>query len=194
LIALSSLAAHALAQQAGPSCTARAGELLKEAWEAQPMNVRQNNADPVRAERLYREAIADSPYCTPVYSGLTLLLLRDNKLAEAYDVNEKQLAVFPDDVNALSAKARLLSRWKQDYDAALAIQLRLLERSGAGNGAIHYAIAGTLSRANRIDESLRQLKLAMDLNRTWGGTGNAQADPDFANLRADGRFWDLVRP
>jgi tetratricopeptide (TPR) repeat protein len=193
-MALSALAATAAAQQSGPTCTPRAGELLKQAWEAQPMNVRRNNANPALAERLYREGIADSPYCTPMYAGLTLLLLRDNKLAEAYEVNEKQLAVFPDDLNALSAKGRLLTRWKQDYDGALAIQLRILERSGAGNGGIHYQIAATLSRANRLDESLRHLTLAVDLNRAWGGTGNAQVDPDFANLRADGRFWDLVRP
>ncbi len=127
------------------------------------------------------------------WGHITALLQRDENFQQANEYNDLSLKYCPDDRNALQLKAQLLADWKKNYQDALHIFTKLLEREGPGNGSLYYNIAATYSKMNRPDASLKFLKLAMSISEGWGYTGNAQADKDFENLRKDRRFWALVK-
>jgi len=174
-------------------CSENAKQLLKKAWAAQPMNARGNKADPAKAESLYKEAIKDSPKCGPASNLLVALLDRNHDYEQANEYNERFLRQTPDDPRALSHKADLVSILKKDYEQALEIRMKLLNVEGFNsNGAVFYDIAGTYSLMNKLDESLKFLKLALSRDKGWGSKDNAQVNSDFENVRKDSRFWSLV--
>ena len=174
-------------------CSEHAKQLLKQAWAAQPMNMRGNKADPARAVSLYKEAIKDSPKCGPASNLMVGLLLRNHDYQQANEYNERFLREVPDNPTALNHKADLISVLKKDYAQALQIRMKLLNVPGYNsNGSLFYDIAGTYSLMNKLDESLRYLELALSRNKGWGNKENAQVNSDFENLRKDRRFWSLV--
>jgi len=190
-----SMSVHALAQNSGyqKECSEHAKELIKKGWAAQPMNKRENKADPAKAEALYKEALKDSPNCRSARQALVALLLRQHDYQQANEYNEALLQQFPDDPSALNFKADLISVLKRDYTQALEIRMKLLKVEGFNdNGSVFYDIAGTYSLMNKLDESLEYLKLALSRGKGWGNKENAQANSDFENVRKDGRFWSLV--
>jgi TonB family protein len=129
-----------------------------------------------------------------VANGLLVsLLIRSHKYEKSNEYNELFLQQFPNDPSALSNKADLLSALKKDYAQALEIRMNLLRVSDFNkNGSVYYEIAATYSLMNKLDESLKYLKLALSISKGWGNTGNAQVNSDFENLRKDSRFWSLV--
>jgi tetratricopeptide (TPR) repeat protein len=180
-----------LDQQKG--CSENAKQLVKKAWDAQPMNRRGNNGDPVKAESLYKEALKDSPECGSANMLLVALLRRNHDYEQANEFNERFLKHAPEDPFALSHKAALISTLKKDYEGALEIRIKLLRVEGFNNnGSVFYSIAATYSLMNRVDESLEYLKRALNISKGWGNEANAQADSDFENVRKDKKFWVLV--
>jgi len=176
------------------NCSDNAKQLLDQGWDAQPMDRSPTNTgDPRNAESLYKEALQDSPQCKLALSRIAALLQRDENFRQANEYNDLLLKYYPDDRNALQLKAQLLADWKKNYQGALQLFAKLLEREGPGNGSLYYSIAATYSQMNRLDDSVKFLKLAMSISEGWGNTGNAQADKDFENLRKDRRFWALVK-
>lgn len=174
-------------------CSEKATQLWKKAWEAQPMTSRGNNADPARAESLYKQAIEDSPKCSSANTGLVALLKRNRDYEQANEYNERFLMQSPNDPYALNHKADLISVLKKDYAQALEIRMKLLNVEGFNkNGSLFYDIAGTYSLMNKLDESLEYLKLALSRSKGWGNKANAQVASAFENLRKDSRFWSLV--
>ena len=84
---------------------------------------------------------------------------------------------------------------KKDYAQALEIRMKLLNVEGFNsNGAVFYDIAGTFSLMNKLDESLKFLKLALSRDKGWGSKDNAQVNSNFENVRKDSRFWSMVNP
>jgi tetratricopeptide (TPR) repeat protein len=174
-------------------CSEKAKQLLEKAWEAQPMDVRGNNADPAKAELLYKEAIKESPKCTRATSLFVALLRRNQEYERANEYNELFLRQSPDNPIALDHRAAFISILRQDHAQALEIRMKLLSVEGFNsNGAVFYGIAGTYSLMNKLDESLEYLRLALSLDKTWGNEKNAKVDWEFENLRRDIRFWLLV--
>lgn len=175
------------------NCSRNARLLCDQAWAAQPQDVSTNDRDPKKAADLYRLALKDSPRCRLALGMLSSLLERDGDAQQAYDYNELLLGMYPNDPQALLAKANLLSYWKKDFQQALKITNDVLVREGPGNGYLNYLIAEIHSLMNNRDESLKNLKLAMAINPGWGDSGNAQDNDGFKNLREDPRFWELVK-
>ncbi len=78
---------------------------------------------------------------------------------------------------------------RQDYEGALAACHVALEKF-PGNALILYNVACMKSMLGRGDEALETLRVAVD---AWPRfKENAQADDDFASLREDPRFVELV--
>jgi tetratricopeptide (TPR) repeat protein len=174
-------------------CSEKTKKLLQQAWVAQPMNVPENNANPAKAESLYKQAIDDSPKCRPAMRLLVNLLLRSEKYEQASDYNELFLRQFPDDPSGLGEKADLVSILKKDYQLALEIEMKLLDVPEVNkNGNVFYRIARTYSLMSKLDDSLRYLKLALSIDKGWVDKANAQTSWGFENLRKDRRFWALV--
>ena len=193
LVTLISVRVGAQTNDYQKECSEKAKQLLKKAWEAQPMNRRGNKADPTKAESLYKQALKDSPKCAPASNLLIGLLMRNRDYTRANEYNEIFLRHTPNDPTALYHKADLISILQKDYAQALEIRMRLLDvPEYNSNGKVFYAIAGTYSLMNKLDESLEYLKLALALNKGWGNKENAQVDSDFENVRKDSRFWTLV--
>jgi tetratricopeptide (TPR) repeat protein len=174
-------------------CSDNAKQLLKKAWAAQPMNTRGNKADPAKAESLYKEAIKDSPKCAPAHRLLVGLLERNRDYEQANEYNERFLQQNPNDPTGLHNRADLLSSLKKDYAEALKILMSLLDvPEYNNNGRVYFAIAGTYSLMNKLDESLEYLKMALAVNKGWGNQANAQVHSKFENVRKDSRFWSLI--
>jgi tetratricopeptide (TPR) repeat protein len=190
------IAVSVAAQTSDPrkDCSENANRLLQQAWAAQPMNVPTNNADPTKAESLYRRAINDSPKCRRAMGLLTALFVRAEKYEQANEYNELLLKQYPGDPAGLSEKAYLISILKKDYPFALEIEMKLLDVAGFNkNGNVFYEIARIYSLMDRLDDSLRYLELAMKIERGWGSKANAQIADGFENARKDKRFLTLVK-
>ena len=193
LALLISVQARAQSSDYLKECSDNAEQLVKKAWAAQPMKTRGNNADPAKAESLYEQAIKDSPKCSRANNLLVGLLMRSRNYEKANKHNEEFLRQVPNDPQALLNRAALISFLEKDYQRALEIEMGLLRLPGENdNGRVFYAIAGTYSLMNKLDESLEYLKLALARNKSWGNKWTAQVDSDFENLRRDRRFWSLV--
>src|SRR2546423_12160039 len=85
------------AQARDVNCSEKAERLTDQAWSAQPMNVRENYADPSKAETLYKQALNESPKCARANHLLVALLMRRKKYKEANERNERFLSYFPED-------------------------------------------------------------------------------------------------
>jgi tetratricopeptide (TPR) repeat protein len=193
LVLLMSVQAGAQTSDQPKECSDNAEKLTKKAWAAQPMNRGGNNADSAKAESLYEQAIKDSPNCGRANNLLVGLLMRSRNYEKANKHNEQFLRQNSNDPAALLNKAALISVLEKDYPGALEIEMSLLRLPGENdNGRVFYAIAGTYSLMNKLDESLEYLKLALAIKKGWGNKWNAQVDSDFENLRKDTRFWSLV--
>ena len=176
------------------NCSANARQLLDLAWAEQPMDrSAKNTGNPAKAELLYKQALLDSPQCKLAMSHMASLLSRDDKFRKANEYNELLLKYYPDDADALQRKASLLADGMNDHQGALKIYMHLLKINGPGNGSLYYAVAKIYSKLGQLDHSIEFLALATSINKAWGGSGNAQVEKDFENLRKDPRFWALVK-
>ena len=77
----------------------------------------------------------------------------------------------------------------KDYEAALRVAEQVLDEY-EGNGLAHYNIACMQSLLGRSDEAIDHLRAALDANPEL--LENAQKDEDFAPIRDDPRFAELV--
>lgn len=192
LLSITICAFSAPAQSRDVNCSGKAEQLTDQAWSAQPMGIRENYADPSKAETLYKEALNDSPKCARTNHLLVALLMRRKKYKEANEHNESFLSYFPEDPIATGDRASLLAKLQKDYSRAIEIEHRLLTTDVNKNGAVYYDIAGFYSLLNKPEDSLKYLQLAISLNPAWANEWNARVDPDFKNVRKDKRFWALV--
>ena len=78
---------------------------------------------------------------------------------------------------------------QKDYEAALADCGRALE-AFPGNALILYNVACAQSLLGRDDEALATLRTAVEAHPRF--KDNAREDDDFASLREDPRFVELV--
>jgi tetratricopeptide (TPR) repeat protein len=77
----------------------------------------------------------------------------------------------------------------KDYEGALRVAEQVLDEY-PGNGLAHFNIACMQSRLGRTEESLDHLRAALEANPEL--LENARSDEDFASLRDDSRFRELV--
>ena len=77
----------------------------------------------------------------------------------------------------------------KDYEGALRVAEQVLDEY-AGNGLAHFNIACMQSLLGRSDEALEHLRAALEANPEL--LENARSDEDFAPLRDDPRFQELV--
>ena len=77
----------------------------------------------------------------------------------------------------------------KDYEGALRVAEQVLDEY-AGNGLAHFNIACMQSLLGRGDEAIEHLRAALDANPEL--LENARTDKDFAPLRDDSRFRELV--
>jgi tetratricopeptide (TPR) repeat protein len=132
----------------------------------------------------------DSPFGTAVFvrpgakrkaiatSDGTIVLAVGGRRGEAYRVSPG---------GALREFLRL--HGEQDYEGALAECERVLE-TYPGNALVLYNIACCQSLLGRTDDALATLRTAIE---KWPAyKENATADDDFASLREDARFQELI--
>ena len=77
----------------------------------------------------------------------------------------------------------------KDYESALAVVRQALEEY-PGNALAHYNVACMSSLLGRSDDALEHLRAALDGYPEYAE--NARADDDFAAIRDDARFLELV--
>jgi tetratricopeptide (TPR) repeat protein len=77
----------------------------------------------------------------------------------------------------------------KDYEAALRVAEQVLDEY-EGNGLAHYNIACMQSLLGERDVALEHLRVALDANPEL--LENARKDDDFASIRDDPRFAELV--
>ncbi len=99
-------------------------------------------------------------------------------------LNEKT----PADIETLSALAEVYTRSGQ-LDEGLQIDLKLIEID-PNNAIVHYNLACSYSLLKRLEESLDQLDIAIQLG--YADAGHLDSDPDFANVKSSPRFRSLL--
>lgn len=77
----------------------------------------------------------------------------------------------------------------KDYEGALRVAEQVLDEY-AGNGLAHFNIACMQSLLGRTDEAFDHLRAALEANPEL--LDNARSDEDFAPIRDDPRFGELV--
>lgn len=81
---------------------------------------------------------------------------------------------------------------RREFDRAMELFKKALKVDPDGAYAIRYAMAATQTRLRNTDEALELLTRAAAENEK--ARFMASGDPDFANLRSDKRFQELIRP
>ena len=101
---------------------------------------------------------------------------------------EKLLRAYPDFVDVLIPLGHAYTR-RGLYDQGLQIDLRLIALRG-DDALTWYNLACSYSLLNRVDESLKALRRAMELG--YADLAHLQKDPDLKNLRASIPFREFL--
>jgi len=120
---------------------------------------RQRNFFP-DAEQEYRKALALAPGDTGALFGLSLALLADNQLDQAFEVAQAALKSSPDDPELNAVMGEILCGRDQS-EAAEPYLKKGLTTKPEYVSHVHALLGKVYTRANRIPEAIAELKLAL---------------------------------
>ena len=120
---------------------------------------RQRNFFP-DAEQEYRKALALAPDDTGALFGLSLALLGDNQLDQAFEVAQAALKRNPDDPELNAVMGEILCG-RDESEAAEPYLKKGLNTKPEYVSHVHALLGKVYTRANRIPEAIAELKLAL---------------------------------
>lgn len=127
-----------------------------------------------RAIKQYKKALGIAPDSASFYSNLGAAYFADKKFEEASESYAKALQIDPDIFEHTS---------RTGITAQIA--------SAADRAHYDYVLAKLFAKMNDPDHSLEYLRKAMEDG--YKGVKNVYTDPEFANLRKDARFEELMK-
>lgn len=120
---------------------------------------RQRNFFP-DAEQEYRKALALSPNDTGALFGLSLALLADNQLDQAFDVAQTALKSNPDDPELNAVMGEILCA-RGDFPGAEPYLKKSLNTKPEYVSHVHALLGSVYAKTNRTSEAIAELKLAL---------------------------------
>ncbi len=145
--------------------------------------------DYAKAGQWYERAIAARPDFVEAYYRKGVALHQLGKYEEALTCFQKVAQLKPDDVQASYVEGLVLQKMGE-YPKAIASYSRAISLLPQWpKPYLHRAAA--LARLGRIEESLSDLALTLDLDP--GGSEEVAKDPDFQTLRSRAEYQTLLR-
>jgi tetratricopeptide (TPR) repeat protein len=140
------------------------------------------------AVRHYTEALRINPDYIEAYYNLGMALEKTGRIDEAVTQYQKMLKIQPDSLQALNRLGVLYATRKQ-YDRALSFykQMGALEPE---NAATAYNIACMNARLNKVEESLKWLRKAV--NSGYNNWELIRTDKDLENIRGTQYYKALI--
>ncbi len=120
---------------------------------------RQRNFFP-DAEREYRKALTLAPNDTGALFGLSLALLADNQLDQAFDVAQTALKNNPDDPELNAVMGEILCA-RGDFPGAEPYLKKSLNTKPEYVSHVHALLGSVYAKTNRTNEAIAELKLAL---------------------------------
>jgi tetratricopeptide (TPR) repeat protein len=112
------------------------------------------------AEQEYRKALALAPNDTGALFGLSLALLADNQLDQAFDVAQTALKNNADDPELNAVMGEILCA-RDDYPGAEPFLKKSLNTKPEYVSHVHALLGSVYAKTNRTQEAIRELKLAL---------------------------------
>lgn len=126
------------------------------------------------AERLFRRALELAPGLASARHSLSILLFRENRLAEALTMVEHLVLEDQEDLRALNSKAFILARIGE-YEEAIAVYERLIQ-SIPDQPSIWTRYGDVLKTSGRAQDSIAAYRRATELDpkfgEAWWGLAN----------------------
>lgn len=112
------------------------------------------------SEQEYRKALALAPNDTGALFGLSLALLADNQLDQAFDVAQTALKNNPDDPELNAVMGEILCA-RDDYPGAEPFLKKSLNTKPEYVSHVHALLGSVYAKTNRTQEAVAELKLAL---------------------------------
>jgi tetratricopeptide (TPR) repeat protein len=130
-------------------------------WSALYMRaVRAEAEDPAEAERLYREGIAEFPRSVWSFIGLSRLMGRRGRHAEALELSDKAVELEPDNQDAMLTHGEMLAIVGRMQDALDTFKTVVEQEPDAILPRTYYGVFS--ARAGKREEAKEQLAILLD--------------------------------
>jgi len=113
------------------------------------------------SEQEYRKALALAPDDTGALFGLSLALLADNQLDQAFDVAQAALKNNADDPELNAVMGEILCA-RDDYPGAEPFLKKSLNTKPEYVSHVHALLGSVYAKTNRTQEAIAELKLALE--------------------------------
>jgi len=146
--------------------------------------------DYAQASEYYTEAMQLSPGNAKIINNLGLALFKQGKTGEAIAQFNKALQIEPNSAKTHNNLAIVLATMGETVEA-IEHFLEVIRIDPNYNPSVYYNLAGMYSRLNKVDESIKWLKLAIEKGYTnWD---LIQTDKDLDNIRDSLTYQEIVK-